>query len=115
MVTALVITTAENANPNTVTPIAVQSSPVTDSQQVEICHGQPPHTEVEDGAEQGLEEGDCLTSASVTESTTTTDVVPSYVRKRSLDEVDGDESLEYVDDALLLKMEMQSVTMRQTI
>jgi hypothetical protein len=42
---------------------------------------------------------DCLTSASVTESTTTTDVVPLHVRKRTLDEVDDDEGLEYVDDS----------------
>jgi hypothetical protein len=42
--------------------------------------------EIEDSAEQELKEVDRPTSASVTESTTTTDVVPLHVRKRTLDE-----------------------------
>jgi hypothetical protein len=98
MAAAPVTATAENTNANTVPPVVVQPSPVTHSQPVEIHHGQLPQIEVEDGAEQELEEEDCLTSASVTESTTTTDVVPSHVRKRTLDEVDDDEDLEYADD-----------------
>ena len=97
MAAAPVTATPENTNTDTVPPVVVQSPPVTHSQPVEIRHGQLPHIDVEDGAEQELEEEDCLTSASVTESTTTTDVVPSHMRKRTLDEVDGDE-LEYADD-----------------
>ena len=69
------------------------------TQPVEIRHGQPPRIETEDGAEQELEEEDCLASTSVTESTTTADVVPSYVRKRTLGEVGDDEDLDYADDA----------------
>ena len=90
---------AENADANVTPPTAVESSPVTHSQPVEIRHGQLPRIQIKDGAEQELEEEDSLTSASVTESTTTTDVVASHVRKRALDEVDGDEGLEYADDA----------------
>ena len=81
-----------------VPPAVVQSPPVSHSQPVKICHRQPPNIEVEDGAEQELKKEDCLTSASVTESTTTTDVVPSHMRKRTSDKVDGDE-LEYADNA----------------
>ena len=101
MVPAPITTTTENANVNTnvAHPDAVESSPVARSQPVEIHHGQLPHIEIEDGAEQELEEEDYLTSASVTESTTTSDAVPSHVRKRTLDEVDGDDGLEYADDA----------------
>jgi hypothetical protein len=55
--------------------------------------------ELEDDAEQELEEEDYLTSASVTESTAMSDAVPSHARKRTLDEVDGDEGLEYADEA----------------
>jgi len=98
MAAAPTTATAENTNANTVPPVVAQSSPITHSQPVEIRHGQLAHIEVEDGADQELEEEDCVTSASVTESTTTTDVVPSHVRKRTLDEVDDDEGLEYVDD-----------------
>jgi len=89
--------------PRTQTPTPflqlTESSPITHSQPVEIRHGQLPRIETEDGAEQEIEEEDDLISASVTESTTTTDVVPSHARKRTLDEVDGDEGLEYADDA----------------
>jgi len=91
--------TAEDANTNITPPTAVESPPVTHSQPVDIRHGQLPRIEIKDGTEQELEEEDYLTSASVTESTTTTDVVPSHVRKRTLDEVDGDQGLEYADDA----------------
>jgi len=98
MATAPVTATAENTNVNAAPPVVVQAPPITHSQPVEIRHGQLPHIEVEDSVEQELEEEDCLTSASVTESTTTTDVVPSHVRKRTLDEVDVDEGLEYADD-----------------
>ena len=92
--------TAECTNVDTAPPAAVESPPITHSQPVEIRRGQLPRIEIEDGAEQDLEEEDYLTSASVTESTTTTDVVPSHVRKRTLDEVDdGDDGLEYVEDA----------------
>ena len=90
--------TAEDTN-NVAPQTIVESPPVTNSQPVEIRHGQLPRIEIKDGAEQELEEEDYLTSASVTESTTTTDVVPSHVRKRTLDEVDGDEGLEYADEA----------------
>ena len=99
MAAAPVTTTAEDTNATTVPPVVVQSPPVANSQPVEIRHGQLPHIETEDAAEQELEEEDCLTSASVTESTTTTDAVPSHVRKRTLDEVDGDECIEDADDA----------------
>ena len=99
MAAAPAAATAENTNLDIVPPVVVQSPPITHSQPVEIRHGQPPRIETEDGAEQELEEEDCLTSASVTESTTTTDVVPSHVRKRTLDEVDDDEGLDYADDA----------------
>lgn len=88
----------ENANANAVPPAVVESPLVTHPQPVEIRHGKLPHIETEDGAEQELEEEDYLTSASVTESTTTTDVVSSHVRKRTLDEVDDDEGLEYAED-----------------
>ena len=97
MVPAPATATTENAN---IAPQTVVESPlVTRSQPVEIRHGQLPRIEIKDGAEQELEEEDYLTSASVTESTTTTDAVPPHVRKRTLDEVDGEESLEYADDA----------------
>jgi len=90
---------AENADANVTPPAAVEPPHITRSQPVEIRHGQLPRIDIKGGAEQELEEEDSLTSASVTESTTTTDVVPSHVRKRALDEVDGDEGLEYADDA----------------
>ena len=99
MAPAPVTATAENTNTNVAPPPAVESSPVAHPKPVEIRHGQLPRIEVGDGAEQELEEEDYLTSASVTESTTTTDAVPSHVRKRTLDEVDCDEGLEYADDA----------------
>jgi len=99
MVPAPVTTPTENTNANVVAPAVVESSPIAHTQPVEARHGQLPRIEVEDGAEQEPEEEDYLTSASVTESTTTTDVVPSHVRKRTLDEVDGDEGLEYADEA----------------
>jgi len=92
-------TAAENADANVAPPTTVESPPITHPQPVEIRHGHLPRIEIKDGAEQELEEEDSLTSASVTESTTTTDAVPSHVRKRALDEVDGDEGLEYADDA----------------
>jgi len=50
-----------------------------------------------------LEEEDCLTSTSVTESVAITDVVPSNVRKRTLDEVDDDGGLAYVEDTYASK------------
>jgi len=99
MATAPTTTTAENTNANPAPPPVVEPPLKTHPQPVEIHHGQLPHIETEDGAEQELEEEDYLTSASVTESTTTTDVVPSHVRKRTLDEIDDDEGLEYADDA----------------
>ena len=99
MVPAPVTTTTENTNTNTAPPPVVESPPIAHPQSVGIHHGQLPRIEAEDGAEQELEEEDYLTSASVTESTTTTDVVPSHVRKRTLDEVEGDDGLEYADDA----------------
>jgi len=98
MAAAPATATAENTNTNTVPAAVTESSPITHPQPVEIRHGQLPRIETEGGAEQEIEEEDYLTSASVTESTTTTDVVPSHVRKRTLDEVDGDEGLEYADD-----------------
>lgn len=98
MVTAPTTTIGENVNTNVVPPPAVETS-VVHSQPVEIRHRQLPHIEIEDGPEQELEEEDYLTSASVTESTTTSDALPSHVRKRTLDEVDVDEGLEYADDA----------------
>jgi hypothetical protein len=73
--------TAENINADTVPPVVVQSPLVTHSQPVEIDHRQLRHIEVEDDAEQELEEEDWLNFASATESTTKTDVVPSHVRK----------------------------------
>jgi len=91
--------TAENTDANIVPPTAVEPPPITHSQPVEIRHGQLPRIEIKDGPERELEEEDSLTSASVTESTTTTDAVSSHVRKRALDEIDGDEGLEYADDA----------------
>ena len=99
MAAAPVAATAENTNADTVPPVVVQSPPITHSQPIEIRYGQPPRIETEDGAEQELEEEDCLASTSVTESTTTTDVVPSHVRERILDKVDDDEGLDYADDA----------------
>lgn len=99
MAAAPVTATAENTNAKVVAPAVVESPPVPHPQPVEIQRGQRPHIEIEDGAEQELEEEDYLTSASVTESTTTTDAAPPHVRKRTLDEVDGDEGLEDVDDA----------------
>jgi hypothetical protein len=101
MAAAPVTTTAENTKTNVVPPAVVELPPVTHSQPVDIRHGQLPHPHIEigDRAEQELEEEDYLTSASVTESTTTTDAVPSHVRKRTLDEVDGEDGLEYADDA----------------
>ena len=101
MAAAPVTAAAENTNtsPTAVPPAVTESPPVTQSQPVEIHHERFPQVEVEDVAEQEPEEEDYLTSASVTESTTTTDAVPSHVRKRALDEVDGDEGLEYADDA----------------
>ena len=99
MAAAPITSTTENTNTNDVPPAAVQSPPVTHSQPVEIHHGQHTHIEIEDGTEQELEEEDYLTSASVTESTTTSDAIPSHMRKRTLDEVDGDDGLEYADDA----------------
>ena len=98
MAAAPVAATAENTNVDTVPPVVVQSPPITHSQPIGIRYEQPPRIETEDGSEQELEEEDCLTSASVTESTTTTDIVPSHVRKRTLDEVDDDEGLDYADD-----------------
>ena len=99
MAAAPITTSAENTNTNVVPPAALESSPVVHSQPVEIRRGQLPHIEIEDGAEQELEEEDYLTSASVTESTATSDAVPSHMRKRTLEEIDGDEGLEYADDA----------------
>lgn len=99
MATAPVTANAGNTTTNVVAPPAVESPPIAHSQPVEIRRGQLPHIELEGGAEQELEEEDYLTSASVTESTTTSDVVPSHVRKRTLEEVDGDEGLEYADEA----------------
>lgn len=99
MAAAPITTTTENTNTNVAPPAAIESPPVAHSQPVEIRHGQLPHIAIEDGAEQELEEEDYLTSASVTESTTTSDALSSHVRKRTLDEVDGDEGLEYADDA----------------
>jgi hypothetical protein len=98
MAAAPITTTTENTNA-VVPPVAVEPPPVAHSQPVEIRHKQLPHVELEDGAEQELEEEDYLTSASVTESTATSDAVPSHARKRTLDEVDGDEGLEYADEA----------------
>ena len=85
-----VATSAENTNSDVVPPAAVEPHTVTHAQPVALRHGQLPRIEVEDGVEQEVEEEDYLTSASVTESTTTTDVVPSHVRKRTLEEVDDD-------------------------
>ena len=92
-------TTSKDTNTATIPPVVVRSPPVANSQSVEIRHGQLPHIETEDATEQELEEEDCLTSATVTESTTTTDVVPSHVWKWTLDEVDGDEGIEDANDA----------------
>ena len=98
MVVAPVTTAAENTKTNVVSPAVVESPPVARSQPVEIRHGQLPRIEIGDGAEQEVEEEDYLTSASVTESTTTTDAAPPHVRKRPLDEIDGGEGLEYADE-----------------
>lgn len=98
MATAHANAATENTTTNVTSPAVVDSAPAR-PQPVEIHHGELPHIEIEDGAEQELEEEDYLTSASVTESTTTTDAVSSHVRKRTLEEVDGEEALEEADDA----------------
>ena len=74
------------ANAYVASPAVVEPHPVAHAQPVALRHGQLPRIEVEDGAEQEVEEEDCLASASITKSTTTTDVVPSHVRKRTLED-----------------------------
>ena len=84
--TAPATATTENANTDVVPPAVTESLPVAHSQPVEIPRRQLPHMEIKDSAKQEFKKVDRPTSASVAESTTMTDVVPSHVRKRTLDE-----------------------------
>ena len=65
MAAAPAAATVENTNVDTIPPVVVQSPPITHSQPVKIRYRQPSCIETKDGAEQELEEEDCLTSASV--------------------------------------------------